>query len=158
MNSWRSNPTALDKYKAALFHGGSPDAIEVARLIDKLSLNLNAKNSNATSLTCVGILRNQVNKYSDNVLEQTLGFLMRTFDDEDNTRLQGDLIHGACSFTNQVTKSGQCAMAAWKAVAKSGVTSEKIMAKASLKTKGSFKKGACRKTFITETLFELSGA
>lgn len=158
MNSWRSNPTALDKYKAALFHGGSPDAIEVARLIDKLSLNLNAKNSNATSLTCVGVLRNMVNKYSDNVLEQTLDFLIKTFDGEDNNRLQSDLIHGACSFTNQVTKSGQCAKVAWELVAKSGVTSDKIMNKASLKTKSSFKKGATRKTFITEALFELAGA
>ena len=158
MNSWRSNPTALDKYKAALFHGGSPDALEVARVVEKLGLKLSAKNSNANSLTCVGVLRNMVNKYSDNVLEQTLNFIVKTFDDEDTNRLQSDLIHGACSFTNQVTKSGQCAKVAWGLIAKSGVTSEKIINKASLKTKSSFKKGATRKTFITEALFELSGA
>lgn len=155
MNSNRTNPTAMDKYKAALTHKMSADALVVKDLLSKYSLNLHENKMDKTTLSCVGILRNNVKRYSGRgeILDLTIKHLMNAFDDEN--RFQADLIHGACSFNNQIIKEGLCVDDCWKKIANSKVTCSDILVSAFNRQKASLKAGASRKTEVTNALFEL---
>jgi hypothetical protein len=107
-------------------------------------------------------MRNAIKRYSnEDVLKISLAGLMLAFVGDDS-RFSGDVVHGACSFTNQVIASGKMdASKAWDKVAKivnkKHTTATALVINAGNMVIASPDFGASRKTFIADILLTWAG-
>ena len=156
INTNRRNQTAAGKHMAKVV-GCDQSALDINQMLADLGVTLSDKKTDTNTLSCIGVLNNAYIRYGNSVdtLKMTLAFLMTVFP-SDNNRLQADMIHGACSFTNQVINSGGNVTAAWSSVKSSKKTCGEIILSAGAKKNASLAKGASRKSFVTASLFEVA--
>ena len=162
INTNRRNPTAFDKFKADVV-AGNADALKVVKILSDLGLTLSENPvKDPTYISCPGVMRNAIARYSKNdVLKDSLAGLMEVFVGDQN-RFAGDIVHGACSFTNQATMSGKLtAREAWEKVGRTvkrkKVDSSTLQIMAGQMVNISAKKSDTRKTFVADILMNWAG-